>query len=328
MFADHWVIAQLIGQVCSIFLLTIALFISIRTIYRWEPDSSSELQINLERQTYLTSTVIRYVLIFQIISLFVFIFTVNNHLPGLIRGAMCASGTLTVNSYGYPLLYVKISAIPLYAIYLFMDYLDQSEAQYPITPQKFWLVFPVFILLLTDFIFTLLYFGHIDPQVIATCCSISFSATPSWNDSILSGGQWIGISLILFYVMAACLIVGLFLIKKYPVINLILTFLFIPVSVYSLKYHFVKFIYELPTHNCLFDIFWAQYYYIGYLLFGSLLILLISTLLMTIFPLIQSRLQKNHDRLIKQFRYTALFCTFLFVMINSAYWLYWLIFRL
>ena len=82
MFADHWVIAQLIGQVCSIFLLTIALFISIRTIYRWEPDSSSELQINLERQTYLTSTVIRYVLIFQIISLFVFIFTVNNHLPG------------------------------------------------------------------------------------------------------------------------------------------------------------------------------------------------------------------------------------------------------
>lgn len=328
MFADHWIIAQLISQICSFILLTVALFTSIRIIYSWASDSASELQINLERQTYLTSTIIRYVLIFQIVSLFVFLFTVNNHLPGLIRGAMCASGTLTVNAYGYPLLYIKLFAIPFYAIYLIMDYLDQSEAEYPLTPSKFWLVLPVFIFLVTDFIFTMLYFGNIDPQVIATCCSINFTATPGWNEDVLSGSQWIEITLLLFYMIAIFLVAGLTLLKKYPLINLILSVLFIAVSVYSLKYHFVKYIYELPSHNCLFDIFWSQYYYIGYILFGSLLILFITTIFLTIYPLIKSKLQKNHDWLIKQFRYTALFCTLLFVMINSAYWLYWLIFRL
>ncbi|MBN1408777.1 MAG: hypothetical protein JW956_13350 [Calditrichaceae bacterium] len=120
MFADHWIIAQLISKICSILLLLTALSTSIRIMCNWKPDSGSELQIQLERQTYLASTIIRYVLIFQIVSLIVFIFTVNNHLPGLIRGAMCASGTLTVNAYGYPLLYIKLFAIPFYAVYLFI----------------------------------------------------------------------------------------------------------------------------------------------------------------------------------------------------------------
>jgi len=157
MFADHWIIAQLIGQACSIFLLAIASWISLNIIRKWEPVSATELQIKLERQTYLISSLVRYVLFFQIISLFVFLFTVNNHLPGLIRGAMCASGTLTVNTYGYPLLFIKIFAIPLYATYLFMDHLDQSEAEYPLTPHKFWFVIPIFIMYISDFIITQYY---------------------------------------------------------------------------------------------------------------------------------------------------------------------------
>ena len=328
MFADHWIIAQLIGQACSVFLLAIASWTSICIIQKWAPDSASELQIYLERQTYLISILIRYVLIFQIVSLLIFLFTVNNHLPGLIRGAMCASGTLTVNSYGYPLLYIKIFAIPFYTIYLFGDYLDQSEAEYPLTPLKFWLIVPIFVILLLDSIFALLYFANIDPQVIATCCSTSFTTSSGWNEGILSGGQWVDTALILFYLIAVLLIACLILVKKYPFINMILALLFIPFSVYLLKYHFVKFIYELPSHNCLFDIFWPQYLYIGYLLFGALIILFISIIFITVHPLIKKKLKKNHGGLIKQFRYIALFCTLLFVTINSSYWLYWLIFRL
>ncbi|MEJ2052339.1 MAG: hypothetical protein P8X42_00350 [Calditrichaceae bacterium] len=328
MFADHWIIALLIGQVCSVFLLIIAFRTAVRIINKWSPDSASEQQIKLERQTYLISTLIRYVLLFQIISLFIFLFTVNNYLPGLIRGAMCASGTLTINPYGYPLLYIKIFAILIYLVYLFMDYLDHSEAEYPLTPLKFKLIVPIFILLVSDFIFTLLYFGNIDPQVIATCCSISFTASSGWNESLISGGGWIDMALILFYLIAFILAVEIILIKKHPFIHFITGLLFLPVAVYSLKYHFVKFIYALPTHNCLFDIFWSQYYYIGYILFGSLSVLIICLLLISVYSYLAPRLRKKHDRLIKQFRYTALFCTFLFVILNSAYWQYWIIFRI
>jgi len=328
MFADHWVIAQLTGLICSVFLLSITLASTIRIMFKWDPASADELQIYLERRTYLVSTLIRYILLFQIVSIFVFIFTVNNHLPGLIRGAMCASGTLSVNMYGYPLLFIKVSAIFLYAAFLFINFLDQSEPEYPLTPQKFGLIIPVFLTALADLIFSLLYFGHIDPEVIATCCNISFTAASGINPDVLGGGQWIDIILPMFYFAALLLIITITIFKKYPVIALITGSIFIYLSVYSLKYHFVKFIYELPAHNCLFDIFWSQYYYIGYVLFGSLMILLICLLLISLYPFFGSKLKKNHHHLIKQFRYTALFCTLLFVTINSAYWLYWINFRI
>lgn len=328
MFADHWVIALVIGQVCSVLLLTVALWTAIRILQKWDQQSGTELQLSLERRSYLTSTLIRYVLIYQIVSLFLFLFTANNHLPGLIRGAMCASGTLSVNPYGHMLLYIKIFAIPFYAVYLFLDYFDQSEAEYPLTPQKYWLILPVFITIILDLAVMLTYFAAIDPQVIATCCSISFSASSNWNNDFLAGGQWIKTALILFYIFAAMFITGLILIKKYQFVNLILALIFIPVSVYSLKYHFVKFIYGLPTHNCLFDIFWSRYFYIGYLLFGMLMVMLICMIFTNVYSLIKKKLKKNYDRLIMQFRYIALFCTLLFVLINSLFWLYWIFFRL
>lgn len=328
MFADHWVIALLVGQISSLGLITIAFFQALPIMRFWSADSGSEQQIDLERKTYLISAVIRYVLIFQIIALVLLLITVNNHLPGLIKGAMCASGTLNLNDFGYPLLYLKIAAIFFYGVFLFMNYLDESEPEYPLTPQKFGLLPAIFILLLADVALMLNYFGRIEPDIIATCCSISFSLSGRPGDGTLLEGQWIETALPLFYALGFLLILSLLTDKIKAYVGLLLTILFIAVALYALKFHFVKFIYALPSHNCLFDIFWAQYHYIGYILFISLIFALMAILMATLYDAFKTRLREMHTRLSKSLRRAAALSVFLFMLINSAYWFYWITFRL
>ena len=122
-------------------------FLAFRIIRLWSADTTTELQLYLERRSYLIAFMVQFVLIFQILSLFLFLYTVNNHLPGIIKGAMCATG-----SFGMLMimdivhLYLKSAGIIIYAAFLILNYLDNSEPAYPLTPIKYWLVFPAFLL--------------------------------------------------------------------------------------------------------------------------------------------------------------------------------------
>jgi hypothetical protein len=326
MLADHWVIAQIIGQVSSFFLILIALLHSATIIHNWDPASASEKQLLLERKTYLVSTLIKYVLIFQVVSLILFLVTANNHLPGLIKGAMCATGTLSVNSYGYPYLYLKNFSVIVYIVFLFINYLDQSEPEYPLTPLKFWFIPLIFLLISADLVLLLFYFLNIEPDIIATCCSISFSVSNRLDKGVLSGGSIVDWLIPVFYFIAVLIAAAIY--KKKDLLAFFLSLVFIPVAVYLLKYHYVKFIYALPTHNCLFDIFWKDYFYIGYILFGALFIIPVALILNLLINFFQQKLSKNYFTLSKHLRYTALTSTISYVMLVSGYWIYWIVFRL
>ena len=145
MFTDYWVIAQLWAQGCALMLLLYASFFAVRSLRFWVGESDSALQTNLERQNYLMSAIMQVGLWFQALSLLMFLHTVNEHLPPLIKGAMCATGTLGINAWGYPLLGLKSLAILVYAIYLFINYLDNQEPAYPLTPHKYWWLFPALL---------------------------------------------------------------------------------------------------------------------------------------------------------------------------------------
>ncbi len=71
----------------------------IKILRWWDIHSGSELQLVLERKTYLISTILTYAFGFYLISLFLYVITVDR-LHVLFTGAMCAAGVLKVNSYG------------------------------------------------------------------------------------------------------------------------------------------------------------------------------------------------------------------------------------
>jgi hypothetical protein len=104
----HPAILALLGaSLVTSFLVLYAGWGGGRILSRWDISSGSELQLILERRTYLISTILSYTFAFQMLSLFLFIYTADN-LHGLFTGAMCAAGTLNANPYGYPLFGVTI----------------------------------------------------------------------------------------------------------------------------------------------------------------------------------------------------------------------------
>ena len=142
----------MILQPASLALLLIALLVSGMGVYagyyamqilgRGDPASGSEGQLELERRTYLISTIMSYILSFELMSLFLFIYTADDIHP-LFTGAMCAAGTLAVNSFGYPALLFKVVNFLLAGVWLIINHADNRGYDYPLIRVKYRLLLDI-----------------------------------------------------------------------------------------------------------------------------------------------------------------------------------------
>jgi hypothetical protein len=347
---DTWIIAQLLAQSCCFFLLFMILNTIFKIIKNWNISSNDETQINLERRTFLVGAVLELVLLFQSFSLIAFLVTVNEHIPSLLRGAMCATGALEANQFGYPLLYFKIGSLFVYSSFLFLHFLDKKEPTYPLTPQKYYLVFPAFLCVSTELILMSLYFWNINPDLIATCCSVSFfsqeiDATNFLNSSAFLNegifvwiitGSYLGVYLVfnLFtnnksYKLKKSLPVSPPMTKnnKKNIFSTLLLFLngilYIVLSVYVLKFFFVKYIYGLPSHLCLFDIFFQKYNYIGYIIFFNLFFVSFFLVNKLLFVLVRNRLNTDYSAFWNIYQKIILFFWVLSWLVPCLYYFAW-----
>ncbi|MEW6002466.1 MAG: hypothetical protein AB1638_07465 [Nitrospirota bacterium] len=115
------ILALTIGSLIILAMLFYAYTISIKILRNWNIHSSTEEQLLLERKTYLISTMVKYCLAFEVISIFLFIYTADD-IHRLLVGAMCATGSLNANSFGFPALYLKIIMFFLSAAWIALNY--------------------------------------------------------------------------------------------------------------------------------------------------------------------------------------------------------------
>ncbi|GAB4396008.1 MAG: hypothetical protein OHK0053_08430 [Microscillaceae bacterium] len=276
MLRDEWVIVQLLVQTGGLALLLGATVFSFRLIRTWSEHHHSEAQIRLERQSYLLGAVLAVVFWSQALSLLFFLHTVNVHLTEQIEGAMCATGILGLNDFGYPLLFLKLLALGIYGSYLICNHFDNREPGYPLTPFKFWLLFPATALLILDVYLSFRFFGQISPSIITTCCSVSFAPASSPAFGWFAPGAGLHLAKWGFHggFGLLCLAIGWAIYKKPVSFGFWLALglvglVYVSSAVYALRYEYVKYIYGLPTHLCMFDIFWLHYGGIGYVIFGT-----------------------------------------------------------
>ncbi len=322
MLTDYWVIAQLLAQVCSWFLGLVALIFSIPLIRYWSSSSGSEQQLRLERNGYLISSILRLVLGFQIVNLLLFLVTVNNRLPHIIKGAMCAVGTLGINELGYPLLGIKLSAIFVYLLFLFLHHFDNAEPAYPLSPLKYYLIPPIFLVLSIDGIVLFLYFSNITPDLIATCCSVSFLVRKA-DTSLLARGNFLEIGFYSLGISFCLLNVTLLFFKQKSILKILLSVIYVFSATYTLKFFFVKYIYGILGHNCLFDIFFAKYYFVGYAIFGSYYLLLGSLLMDLVYNFSKKYLHSKHTSLQENLLRVSLISLWISFFIPLGYWWIW-----
>ena len=267
------VIALFVGSILVSCMVLYAALYGVSILENWDLKDGSELQLSLERKTYLISTVMGYAFGFQLLSLFLFIFTADR-LSGLFVGAMCAAGTLNVNGYGYPALLFKIFNFILGGVWLIVNYTDNKAFDYPLIKMKY-----IFLLLIMPFIFAEMitqgaYFLNLKANVITSCCGSLFSSEGPRIEASLTALPSIPMKIGFYSVMTITVASGFYFYLKGRVaaglIFSVMAVITFAVSVASLISFISLYIYELPTHHCPFCILQKEYYYVGYPLYITL----------------------------------------------------------
>jgi len=263
-------------------LLTTALLVSglgayscfhgMRILGKWDLSSGSELQLELERRTYLISTVMSYILAFQLMLLFLYIYTADSLHP-LFTGAMCAAGSLNANSFGYPVLLLKIVNFLLSGVWLIVNHTDNKAYDYPLIRVKYELLNLLIPLLVLESILMFAYFAGIKPDIITSCCGSLFSHESGGFSGEIASLPHMPMKIAFYSSMALTLVSGLFFCLKGRAgwlfsISATVTFL---VAAASLVSFICLYFYELPTHHCPFCLLQKEYGHVGYLLYATLL---------------------------------------------------------
>jgi hypothetical protein len=266
------IIAIHTGSLLASFMALYAACFGLRILRRWDLRSGSEEQLALERRTYLISTLLAYVLGSQLLSIFLYVFTADR-LHTFFVGAMCAAGSLYVNSFGYPALILKIVNFLLASLWLILNHVDNRGYDYPLIKWKYGALLLIAPLALSETVVQALYFSNLKPDIITSCCGTLFSSppdAPGQESAVLAG-----IPLKAGFVLAIILTLlhGFRLYRKgaagwlFPFLSVVTLF----VSIVSIISFISPYFYELPTHHCPFCLLQREYGYIGYPLYLSLL---------------------------------------------------------
>jgi len=263
------VIANLLSSYVSTGMLLYAAYYGAQVIKHWNIESGDELQLILERKTYLISTLLSYVFGLQLLSLFLYIFTADT-LRSLFVGAMCAAGTLNVNGFGYPTLELKIVSFILAGLWLVLNHADNQGYDYPLIKKKYLLLALVAPFIIVETILESAYFMGMEPDVITSCCGSLFSSEKAGGLGSEIASLPAQPMMWVFYVsMLITLASGLFFFVRFKGGYLyagLSLFMFV-ISLISIVSFISLYIYELPTHHCPFCIIMEEYGYIGYLLY-------------------------------------------------------------
>jgi len=315
------IIALFLGSGVVVLMLLYISLLSVRVLRYWDIRSSSELQLSLERKTYLTSTIMNYILGYQIVSALLFIYTVDS-LHTEFVGAMCATGVLNANPVGWYVLYLKVLNLIVSGLWIGINMLDQQSPDYPLTRLKSALILILLPLISLEAYLEVRYFLGLNPAVITSCCGSLFSAQGKGLASSLSAipvkKAETGFALVwaLFFISGPLsLKYNISSLKYVFSITSVLAFL---VSLASVVSFISLYFYELPTHHCPFDILQADFHYVGYPLYISLFLCTITSMLTGLYEALRRKVGQKDvvDRLQRKMTLSGLLFGLLFLIIS------------
>jgi len=274
MFLNSWSLGLTLAGLIIFVLGVFACRTAIRVLRHWNPHSDDNLQIKLENEIWLASTLVEYGLGFQILTLVLFVLAADTFCQ-VIVGAMCATGALLANNFGMPALLVKIAGVFIYGFWIVLHKLDISSATYPLVKIKYIYLLLVLPLLLADIILQTLYIANLSPDIITSCCAVVFAASGETGRNLLAG--YSQTTLLHLYYSTIIVLLGLgCILLKYWLLPLAAVFSagwfwFLGLATVAIITVFSSYIYAMPYHHCPFCILKPEYHYIGFALYFTLI---------------------------------------------------------
>jgi len=286
---------------------TIAFVISLKIVRGYDREATTSKQYTLEKQSYLSATIIKYIFYIKIPLMIFFIFTLDK-ISFILPGAMCGAGVVNASIYAIPLLFLKLLNLYLFAYWLVMQKEDMRKEEQPYVITKFQLFLILYTLFIVEIILETLFFGSIDIKSVVDCCGAIFSHSDDTYLSLLLHMDRVWL-LSIFYAVYGVMFLSYFLKQRY--IFALINLLFLMIALIALIAFFGTYIYELPTHHCPFCLLQKDYHYIGYLLY---LLLFLGTFN----GLVVAMIGFDKDDIIKRERY-ALFFNSLYTFVVTLY---------
>lgn len=260
--------ALVLVSVVVTLMLLLATGFALQVVRHWDIQSGSELQLSLERRTYLISTLLTWVFVSELVSLLLFIYNAES-MSGQFVGAMCATGVLNVNAWGWPALFLKITIFFMGSSWLVLNYLDNQGYDYPLVKVKYSLLLPIVPIVIAEFVVQLRHFLEMDPDVITSCCGALFSADAEGVAAEVSALTPATSMLGLYATGAAVLISGVWyaLRRQGAVLFAVISGAAFVMALMAIISFISLYIYEHPHHHCPFCLLKAGHDYIGYSLY-------------------------------------------------------------
>lgn len=273
MLLQGWAIALGVCSAGILFLGCYAVISAIRVLRYWDHGADTSRQIRLESETWLSSALMQYGLVFQVLSLLLLVLAADSFSP-LLVGAMCATGAFMANSYGIPALLVKIVLVFFSGYWLLLHRLDSQSETYPLVRLKYGCLLLLVPLLLADGLLQTCYLYFLEPDVITSCCGVVFRSGEGDGRNLLDPFSTPTL-LFVFYALAAVLLLlgrrmHISLKRGYtapgPLMSIFALgwLLFFVVAIWTITVVFSSYIYAMPHHRCPFDILQHEYGYVGY----------------------------------------------------------------
>jgi hypothetical protein len=242
----------------------------VQVIRHWDIASGSERQLRLERLTYLFSTLVAFVCLVQISAALLFVFNADK-MSVMFVGAMCAVGTLNVNAWGFPALYLQLALFFLAALWLALNHADNLARDYPLVKLKYALLLAAVPLFALSLALQLQYFLSLKADVITSCCGSLFSADAPTLASEVSALPPKPALLLFYGALVAAIGLGLWHrarrddLSGYAAgLGALAAFV---ASIAGILAFVSLYIYEHPNHHCPFCILKPEYDYQGYWLY-------------------------------------------------------------
>ncbi|CAA7612522.1 hypothetical protein [Magnetospirillum sp. SS-4] len=267
------IIALLLASLTGALLVAGQLPFSVSVLRHWNTASGSERQLEMEKRTYLVSTLLAVVLAAELASLVLFVFNADR-MSTLFVGAMCAVGTLNVNEFGFPSLYLKMAAFFAASGWLALNHLDSRGHDYPLVRVKYGALLVLCPLLLAAAGVQLAYFLGLRADVIASCCSTLFSGnTQVTSDRLATLDPAVALG-----VMGGAMAVVFALGRRVQatgrggVAFAAAALLAFVAALEAVVAALSVYVYEMPHHHCPFCILKGEYGHVGYALYLPLFI--------------------------------------------------------
>jgi len=263
------VLTLLLISALGVAVLLAAAPFALQVIRRWDLASGSELQLRLERRTYLFSTLVAFVMALQLAGILLFVFNADR-MAVQFPGAMCAVGTLNAGRFGFGALLGQVALFFLAGMWLTLNHVDSLGRDYPLVKVKYALMIGLLLPASAVLALQWTYLSGLRAQTLTSCCGSLFAEGAGGLPGDLAALPPGPAMAAFFGCLAFAVAASILLRHRGGYLTGLASAAAFAATLAGITSFLSLYVYEHPHHHCPFCMLKAEFHFVGYALYVPL----------------------------------------------------------